>query len=388
MNYKIIFTLSFIGFLICACEEEPTGQQPTDSVPPGKISNVEFINTPGGALITYTPPSDEDLLYIKGIYSRKEGEISESKASIYADTLVVEGFGNTNERQIELVAVDRSRNESEPVSITISPLEPPVNTIAETLNATADFGGISCTWSNDSKAEISVVIEETDSLLDEFVPLETYYSSAKEGRFAVYGLDTIPINIEVSVQDRWENRSPIKPYEITPLYETEFDKTQFSALNLPGDGPHYGAWPMTNIWNDDAGSGYSSEQGDTWPQSLTIDLGVVGRLSRIRVYQRLGSYIFIEGNLRKFEIWGAETLDQTGNWDSWTLLGDFESIKPSGLPFGVLSDEDVALATNGEDFSFLSSNPKVRYIRVRVKETWARGTNFQLMELDILGDNR
>lgn len=53
-----------------------------------------------------------------------------------------------------------------------------------------------------------------------------------------------------------------------------------------------------------------------------------------------------------------------------------------------MSDEDVAVATNGEDFAFPSSNPKIRYIRIKVTQTWAGGDNFQIMELDIFGDNR
>jgi hypothetical protein len=392
MNYKLIFAFSFICLIIFSCEEEPIGQQPSDNVPPGKVSNIEFINTPGGALITYNSPIDEDLLYIKAVYSRKEAVISESKTSIYGDTLVIEGFGDTKERIIKLVAVDRSRNESEPVSITITPLEPPVNTIAETLNLIEDFGGISCTWSNVSKAEISVVLQENDTLLNEFVPLETYYSKAKDGNFAVYGLDTIAKNVQVYIQDRWENRSPIKASTITPLYETEFDKANFAVVNLPGDGPHHTAWVPTNIWNNTANpNGYSSVGGTgIWPQSITIDLGVVGKLSRIKVYQRIenNEYIFAEGNLKKFEVWGAESIDLTGNWDSWTKLGDCESIKPSGLPMGQINDEDRVVATNGEDFSFLSSNPKIRYLRILVTETWAGGDNFQIMELDIFGDNR
>ncbi|WP_111307260.1 DUF5000 domain-containing lipoprotein [Confluentibacter sediminis] len=389
MKRKLIFLLTILGFVIYSCDEETIGQQPLDNVPPGEVSNVEIINTPGGALITYSVPKDEDLLYVKAVYSRKEGQISESKASQYADTLVIEGFGNTIERQVQLIAVDRSRNESKPINVTVTPLEPPVNTIANTLNLKEDFGGITSTWDNENKAKISIVLQERDSLLNEFVPLETYYSSAKEGKFSVFGLDTLPKHIQAFVQDRWENRSPVKEYTITPIYETEFDKGKFAFIDLPGDGPHHSAWVPSNIWNGtNEPNGYSSNPAPgMWPQSITIDLGVIGRLSRIKLYQRK-EYIYAEGNLKKFEVWGAETLDLSGSWDSWTLLGDFESIKPSGLPFGQYSDEDSAVAYNGEDFSFIPTNPKIRYIRIRVKETWAGGDNFQIMELDIFGDNR
>lgn len=381
-----------LGLFIYACDEEPVGQQPTDNEAPGLITNVKVENTSGGAILTYSLPDDEDLLYVKAIYSRKEGQISESKASLYADTLKIEGFGDTNEHSVALVTVDRSRNESAPVNVTIAPLEPAVNIIGNSLGMIEDFGGISASWYNENKAEISIVIQERDTILNEVSPLETYYSKTVNGKFAIYGLDTIPKTVEVYVQDRWENRSAIKTFTITPLYETILDKGLFSALDLPGDGPHYGPWAISNIWNGTPDpNGYSSLGGQgIWPQSITIDLGIIARLSRVKVYQRKEDpgYVYAEGNLKKFEIWGAETLDFSGNYDAWTKLGDFESIKPSGLPFGQVSDEDRAVAANGEDFTFLSSNPKIRYIRIKVTETWSGGDNFQIMELDIFGDNR
>lgn len=391
MKNKIIL-LIVLGVLLYACSEEPVGQQPTDNVSPGLVSNVTVENRPGGAKLTYSLPDNEDLLYVKALYSRREGEISESKASIYADSLIIEGYGNTDSHEVEIVAVDRSRNESAPVNVTITPLEPPVNTIASTLDLIEDFGGISCTWINETNAKIGVFVQEKDDLLDEFVTLESFYSERVDGKFSVYGLDTIQKTFQTYIEDRWENRSPIKEFTLAPLYETEYDKGLFGEVVLPGDAPPLSVWPMRNIWNGTPNpAGYSSLEGTgLWPQSITIDLGTLGLLSRIRVYQRKENegYIFAVGNLKKFEIWGAETLDLSGNWDSWTKLGEFESIKPSGLPYGQINDEDRAVATNGEDFSFSSTNPKVRYIRILVTETWAGGDNFQIMELDIFGDNR
>ncbi|MDO5969852.1 DUF5000 domain-containing lipoprotein [Flavivirga aquimarina] len=390
MKNNIILLMLF-GLLIYACDQETIGQQPIENDPPGIITNTKVENIAGGALIMFTPPKDEDFLYTKAVYYRKEGVKSESKASLYADTLKVVGYGDIEEHEVELFAVDRSRNESPGVKVTIKPLEPAIITIANSLEIIEDFGGITSTWVNENEAEISIVIKErTDE--EELLPLETFYSKSKSGKFSIYGLDTIPRNFEAYIEDRWQNRSAIKEFVLTPFYETELDKALFSAVELPGDGPNHASWYMSNIWNGTPSpNGYSSLGGQgIWPQSITIDLGVLVRLSRIKVYQRIEkeNYIFGEGNLKRFEVWGAETLDLTGNWDSWTLLGDFESIKPSELPFGQISEDDRFVATNGEDFSFLSSNPKVRYIRILVKESWAGGDNFQIMELDIFGDNR
>ena len=106
------------------------------------------------AIITYTLPQDEDLLYVKAVYSLKEGVMSESRSSVYSDTLKVEGFGDTREREVKLIAVDRSKNESPEVVTKINPLEPPIAKIGETLDLIADFGGVQATWENPDRAEI------------------------------------------------------------------------------------------------------------------------------------------------------------------------------------------------------------------------------------------
>jgi hypothetical protein len=381
------------GFVWYACDEEPIGQQPTDKVPPGAVSDVKVENTAGGAKLTYTLPDDEDLLYVKAVYLRN-GEVCESRTSLYKDTLKIEGFGDTQSREVKILAVDRSRNESAPVSVTVEPLEPPVITIGKSLSLETDFGGFNAMWENSNRAEVSVVIlQESDSLM-EYIPLETFYSSTVDGKGAVRGMDTIPYKLGVYVQDHWGNRSEVKYVELTPLFETLFDRLKFRDASLPDDGPHYGSpWLLSRLWDGLWGgdTGYSSMAGSgTWPQSITVDMGVLGRISRIRMYQRVGDrFTFNGGNILAFEVWGCETLDPSGNWDSWTKLMECESVKPSGLPPGENTNEDLAVARDGEDFINSPLNPKVRYIRIKVLLTWARaGDNFQTGEIQVYGDNR
>ncbi|HBG41889.1 MAG TPA: hypothetical protein DDW85_10860 [Porphyromonadaceae bacterium] len=372
-----------------ACTEEPVGQQPIDRIAPDPISDVKVKNTPGGAILTYKLPQDEDLLYVKAVYSLKDdGVMNESRASLYTDTLKVEGFGDTKERQVKIIAVDRSKNESVGVDVSITPLEAPVTSIGETVDLVADFGGVHAYWENPSRAEISVVILKQDDN-DEYVPIETFYSTVIQGDGACRGMDTIPSAFGIYIQDRWENRSETKYFTLTPIYETEFDRLKFKAILLPGDQPSTYGWIMEHMWDGIVGDqGFSSPGGTgIWPHSVTIDFGLTGQISRVRLFQRTG-FIFAEGNPKKFEVYGCQTLDQTGDWNNWAKLMDCTSVKPSGLPFGQYNDEDRNVAINGEDFVCSPSNPKVRYIRIKVTQTWAGGDNFQISELKVYGDNR
>ena len=391
MKNTVFILIVMIGFMV-ACKEEPLGGvQPADNIAPGGVSNIEVNNIPGGAILRYTLPQDEDLLYVKASYTLKDGVISEVRASLYNDTLTILGFGDTSERKVTLIAVDRSKNESQPVEATITPLEPPVKTIGATVDLIPDFGGVHAYWQNPTGIEIGVIILMEDQN-KEYVPLEGFYSSRKMGDGATKGMDTIPRNFGIYAQDRWGNTSEIKYYTYTPIYETKFDRNKFNMVELPGDAPSSSGWVMPRMWDDIMGNqGFSSPGGGgagSWPHSITMDLGVLGKLSRLRLFQRQEPYVFAEGNPRKFEVWGSETLDPSGSWSSWTKLMDCQSIKPSGLPIGQNSAEDVARSHDGEDFTVPPTASKVRYIRIKVTQTWSGGDNFQISELQFFGDNR
>ncbi|MDR1860707.1 MAG: DUF4959 domain-containing protein [Bacteroidales bacterium] len=393
---KVAHSLCVILLLFFAsCKEESVGLQPQHSNKPAPVYNVDYKPRPGGASITYTLPDVADLLYIKAVYERN-GQQCESRASIYTDTLLVEGFGDTEPRTINIYAVDRSRNESDPYELTIIPDTPDILRIGESLEISADFGGIHLGWENPNRREISVWLMVEDSInAGEYVPLETFYSAAAKGNVAARGMDTLAVNVSVFVQDRWENRCETQYATITPLYEVLFDYRLITPIELPGDGPTVvmgSSWFLDGMWNGIWGgdNGYSSRQNTgNWPHSLTCDLGQTGKISRIRIHQRMGNYTWQEGNLRNFEIWGRMDINYgDGSWDGWTKLMECESIKPSGLPFGEYTAEDEAIARDGEDFTNDPANPPIRYLRIRVTRTWAGGDSFQCGEMEIFGDNR
>lgn len=372
-----------------SCKMEPIGQQPMESIPPAPVTNVKAESIPGGAIITYTLPADEDLLYIKGVYSLKDGVPSEVRTSLYNDTLKVVGFGDTNPHDVTIYAVDRNRNESQPVKITVTPLEPSVITIGKTVDLYADFGGVTATWQNVNRAEVSIwVLREDEN--KEFVPLDTFYSSLAEDKGSVRGLDTLDFKFGVFVQDRWENRSPTKYYTLKPLFETKYDRLKFKEVKLPGDQPSAYGWVMPNMWNETIGDeGFHTPQGSgVWPHFFTFDLGVMGKISRIVYYQRQGSWIYAHGNPRKVEIWGAQTLDPSGSWDSWRKMAEYTSIKPSGFPVGINSPEDKAKAAAGDEIVISPFEPKARYIRIKVTESWSGGDFVHISEIRVYGDNR
>src|SRR5690606_37331026 len=102
----------------------------------------DVLYYPGVAKVTYSILNDETLLYVKAIFESHQGVEREVKSSIYKNYIELDGFGDTNEYQVKLYAVNRSEVSSEPTSFTIRPLTPPIHTVFETLEVSEDFGGV------------------------------------------------------------------------------------------------------------------------------------------------------------------------------------------------------------------------------------------------------
>lgn len=92
MKYRIFFLGIFIQTLFSCGKSDllkPFGAE--DNTPPNVVTDVTYEPIPGGALIKYVLPHDEDLLYVKAVYSVK-GEERNSVASQYNSELLIEGL--------------------------------------------------------------------------------------------------------------------------------------------------------------------------------------------------------------------------------------------------------------------------------------------------------
>lgn len=90
---KNIFILLIFASLLYSCNEDKVGQIATDGQAPDKVKNVVVQNIPGGALLSYDLPTDEDLLFVEARYEQK-GTICNVKASCFEPKLTIEGFGD------------------------------------------------------------------------------------------------------------------------------------------------------------------------------------------------------------------------------------------------------------------------------------------------------
>lgn len=167
---------------------------------------------------------------------------------------------------------------------------------------------------------------------------------------------------------------------LLPAFERQVPKENFKIVILPTDVLEGGyGWLMNYLWDENYGvPGFATQDGDS--QWFTFDMGASVKMSRFKTWQA-NDRLYKDQNAKKFEVWGSNDPDPDGSWDSWTRLMTCESVKPSGLPLGELSDADIAYANGGEEFVFPSDTSPVRYIRIKVLETWGNGTFITMSEL-------
>ncbi|MDR1415420.1 MAG: DUF4959 domain-containing protein [Odoribacteraceae bacterium] len=401
---KLILSLLLVLPLCAGCGDDPIGQPPTDSAAPDEITNVQTSSIPGGAIIRYTLPTNEDLLYVMAKYER-DGAQRDVKSSLYANSLKIEGFGDTMTHPVQLVSVDRSGNASRPTDTRIKPLTPAIWDIVNSFSIVPDFGGIHLDWRNENRAEVSIYLMARDST-GELVDREVLYTSVQDGVYSLRGMDTLPRDFGVYVRDRWGNLSDTLVTRQTPIFEVELDRGAHRMFALPGDNTTdinaYG-FTFLNMFDgvtDGDFNGWHSNNYITRPSYITIDLGMNAFLSRMKLWHRGGQYLYAHYNPSKWEIWGASDVSyaptdpaywaQGGAWETdghWTLLQTYEVKKPSGKELtDVSTNEDLEFARAGFESKDLAlpADP-VRYVRVCFTETCSGSTEVHLAEIRFWG---
>ena len=380
-----------ILLLLCACKKEERGQYPIDSKAPAKVSSARVAeNLPGGAVIVFDIPQEDDALYVVARYTLDDGTPMEIKASVYTGgSLTIEGIGRSRELPVELRAVDRSRNESEPITVSAHPLDSPIHEIAASMEIKDAFGGISLKWENPTQLPVVIDVFSPDTEdNDNMAQVERFYSSAQEGKANVRGQESKETVFAVNLHDRWGNYTDLKTGRYFPLFEERLDKDKFRRWNPPGL-PYIGAgeaqWQIERLWNDIIGQ---AEGLATYTAPYCcFDMGQTAKLSRFKIHNRAETNLCYNlGHPRRFELWGSDHPNVTNDLSLWQFLGYYESVKPSGLPSGQVSSEDIQYsAIDGEEYDFEDS-PYVRYIYFRALETWGLANQIQFCELTFWGE--
>tara|TARA_R110002050_G_scaffold59259_2_gene132596 strand:+ start:44418 stop:45623 length:1206 start_codon:yes stop_codon:yes gene_type:complete len=398
MKSKLLHSTWILMLTLCvviSCSEEE-GPQPLEvnASAPGQVENVKVENLPGKVKLSYTLPNNQDLLYIVARYTLENGTPMEVKSSYYNSSMLLEGFAGQSEREVEIYAVNRSEAESNPVQIKVNPLEAPIFDVFKSLEVQADFGGLRITADNPNLENLAILVMQKN-VENDWEPLPTsIYTATDEIKKSLRGFDTISQNFALTIRDRWLNVTDTLYTEIKPLFETIMPKSDFVGVNLSNDAEVICCYPVSNLWDGEFlqywGSYFTSRTIDTKDHLVTFDIGKKTKLSRLKIWQfsepiggqRLYYYL---GAMKTFRIWGSNELND-GDLSGWTLLGDFEVKKPSGLPYAQETNEDLLAAQDGADYEISFDMPAVRYLRIQCLDNWAGGDFMAVSEVQVYGN--
>jgi len=206
----------------------------------------------------------------------------------------------------------------------------------------------------------------------------------------------------------------------------QFDKTMFRRWN-GGGIPYqaYSGWDIENAWDGRVAGMHTQLSGDESygqlfqnhatpgflspggqnvavnPWNFTFDAGQLGEVEKIKLYPREeGQQLFTNSHPKKIKIYASPTPDGlTADVSTWLYLGEFNSVRPSGLTDGNAPSTgfsspqiDRNHARAGEDFiATENTDVAVRYFRFQVLETWQVLANpstshtVAFMEIEIFG---
>ncbi|MDR1172442.1 MAG: DUF4959 domain-containing protein [Bacteroidales bacterium] len=389
-----------------SCKEDKQSDYIDSTAPaPAQLdkNSITVKDIPGGSVIFYRIPKDENLLYVKAIYTIAPDVTREAKASIYCDSLMVEGFAVAGDYDVNLYSVGKNKKESDPIVVSISPKTPPIISAWETLTLAETFGGIIGSFQNESKVPLTAILLADTSHTGIFTQLRAFTRDLSKVSFDFLDLDTLETDFRVYLKDHYGNTSEPKAFRLKPWFQEEIPKTTWAQYTMPSDydvqtEPHL--YKFEYLWDGISNQENSrifatSNAGPPFPYHFTIRLGVNAIISRLALHHRI-NFEYISKTPKRFEMWGSESNSPDDDLfgGDWFLLGDFTSSKPSGSTDNTTTAEDKLYA-NGEGEKFLIQpsetipNPylPVRYIRFRVFEVWDGGLAGQVIiaEIDLFG---
>lgn len=404
--FAILFLIAVFG-----CDENKLEPLEKNTNAPGLVKDVIVENLPGSAKLTYKLPLDQDLLYVKAEYVLANGKSMEVRSSYYNNSLVVDGFFDTNEHEVKLYSVNRSGVVSNSVSVMVKPEESPIWAVFRSISVTTSPSrvGVVIKALNPTRANVSLLVMQKSKITGEWELLTTIATST-DNISNSFGNDDIggpgEHELAIYVRDRWLNLTTAYNINLTTVEEVPILKSKYKAGFVPGDTPlnpdllpggpqgsigYGGMWDGTFVGWPRAYLTVTTETSK--PNTVTIDIGELAQLTHITIwdYPEYGgptggpTLYYNRGNLKDFEIWGSENKPaDDGSYADWHLLGKYNATKPSGQDFGIMTNEDFLTASAGFNWDFNSENiPKVRYIKIVSIKNWAGDQCISISEIQV-----
>lgn len=399
IKYFFIFLLSALAFV--ACKEEAT-----DTTVPGKVTDISYVPTNGGAILSFTAPADDDLLFVKAVYTNALGKEVFKVTSRYTETIEIDGFMDETPQKVRLYAVDANNNASEPAEIVVTPNRSFIFNVLESVVLDEQLGGVKIQWKNPDLKTVFVYVNFSKGGKE----YERILSSAlSEPTLMLRGLDPEDYQFSISVEDFNGNKTTkLDKGTYRPLLEQKIDKSTWRVVqNMSVDGDKWEG-SLAAFFDDiidtkevaTDNSYFIISRDDNggmlkWPLDIVIDLNKTVVINRFVVWQRAFWYLnaeqngvskdyyyYQEENMRSFTL--SVSMDKT----TWIPLGTFDIGDPRDEA-GNIPPSKIKEAIDGHEFNLETVSPMFRYFKFSILSNYGSEANVYGSEITLYGlDNQ
>jgi hypothetical protein len=393
LNKAVLFLL-FIFAAIISCSDH----EDLETSPPGILSNVSVTPTNGGGIISYTLPSDDDILYVKAVYTNSQGAEVFRVSSKHNTSVEITGLSQLTLVKVKLFVVDVNENISETVAIDFTPLESFIFLVQESIQITPDLGGVKITWENIASKTVFVYVHILEGADEDIRILSS--NNPQESIF-IRGLPPSEISISTKIEDFDGNITELEEKgTYIPLFEEKIDKSTWTLVSGQSINGNAYEGKTVNFWDDvvdtvetDADNSYfiatRENNGGSlnFPLDIVIDLNKNVKIQRFIVWQRAYwyqgggvTYHYQEENIKSFNLYASSDAQ------TWSLLGEFDIGDPRNGA-GEIPAPAFQEAIDGHEFSLENTSEVFRYLKFQITSNYGStqitvGSEITLFGLD------
>ena len=397
-SLKKIISVFTILLITISCQDTESG----DVTAPGKLIVETITPTNGGGIISYTLPDDSDILFVRAEYTNTLGEDVFRVSSVHNNEVEISGLNQTTPIEVNLFVVDNNDNKSEPTTAEFVPLESFIYLVQESIEFSADLGGVRVSWENIESKTVYVYVHIQNGEDEEIRILSS--NSPLENRF-IRGLEATELTFLTKVADFDGNVTDLEEKGVySPLFEEVIDKSTWSLVSNQSINGNAWEGSTVNFWDDivdttqtDSDNSYfiiwRDQNGGTlnWPLDIVVNLNKNVKINRLKVWQRAfwyngpsptTAYYYQEENMKSFDLFASI------NGQEWTLLGQYDIGNPMDADGNIPSDA-MESAANGHDFELDGVSESFNYLKISItsnygSDTYCHGSEITLYGLDNL----
>jgi len=397
-SFKKIISVFTILLITVSCQDTESG----DVTAPGKLIVETITPTNGGGIISYTLPDDSDILFVRAEYTNTLGEDVFRVSSVHNNEVEISGLNQTTPIEVNLFVVDNNDNKSEPTTAEFVPLESFIYLVQESIEFSADLGGVRVSWENIESKTVYVYVHIQNGEDEEIRILSS--NSPLENRF-IRGLEATELTFLTKVADFDGNVTDLEEKGVySPLFEEVIDKSTWSLVSNQSINGNAWEGSTVNFWDDivdttqtDSDNSYfiiwRDQNGGTlnWPLDIVVNLNKNVKINRLKVWQRAfwyngpsptTAYYYQEENMKSFDLFASN------NGQEWTLLGQYDIGNPMDADGNIPSDA-MESAANGHDFELDGVSESFNYLKISItsnygSDTYCHGSEITLYGLDNL----